>query len=134
MAATNVTKGQKSQPAKPPVIKKAAPKPKAEPGLRKMVVLEEGVLAGMAVNDVFAKQFGFLNKIHAVGKSENGKKVGCGGCSRAAAERAEAFTAVKQAIASMDATRKRQLKDLLRAQQVRLTYKNASNKVVQLTF
>lgn len=128
----------KRQPAPPPAAKKsvpAAPKATAKPvALRKLAVVEESTIAGMAVNAEFLKEFPFLSAIGRTIKSENGKPRGCGGCGRAAQERTAVFTAAKQAFASLDATKKRRLKELLKAQQVRITYMNNSGKVVQLTF
>jgi hypothetical protein len=127
----------KRQPAPPPAAKKpvpAAPKAAKPVALRKLAVIEESTIAGMAVNSEFLKEFPFLSSIGRTIKSENGKPRGCGGCGRAAQERTAVFTAAKQALASLDSTKKRRLKELLKAQQARITYMNNSGKVVQLTF
>lgn len=98
---------------------------------RKLVVIEEGTITSMASNDTFKKEFPFLASLAT--KTAN-KRGGCGGCGRAAAERTAVFTAAKQALAGMDSDKKRRLKELLNAAQVRITYKNNSGKLMQLTF
>jgi len=98
---------------------------------RKLVVVEEGTITSMASNAAFTKEFPFLASLAA---KTAGKKGGCGGCGRAAAERTAVFTAAKQALAGMDSDKKRRLKELLNTTQIRITYKNNSGKLVQLTF
>ena len=95
-----------------------------------LVVVEEGTLVSMAHNAVFLREFPFLASL----ANKVTKKGGCGGCGRAGQERAAIFSAAKQTLAGMDSDKKRKLKELLNAKQIRITYKNASNKVIQLTF
>ena len=122
-------------PTSRPKPKITVPKPAAKPvSLRKLAVIEESTIAGMAMNKAFLAEFPFLASVGRTIRSENGKPKGCGGCGRAAQERSAIFTAAKQAISSMDSTKKRRLKELLNAQQARLTFKNNSGKVIQLTF
>lgn len=99
---------------------------------RKLVVLEEGALLAAALNPAVAAAFPFLSPVARVARSA--PKPGCGRCGRAATERARLFTAAKQAIAGMDATRKRQLKDLLNAHQLRVVYNKPAGGQEVLTF
>lgn len=97
---------------------------------RKLVVIEEGTLTSMAGNAAFLAEFPFLATL--VQKTQ--RRGGCGGCGKAAQERARIFGAAKTALAGLASDKKRRLKELLNAQQVRITYKTPANKVVALTF
>ncbi len=99
---------------------------------RKLVVLEEGTLTGMALNPKIAAAFPFLAPIAALARQ--GQRAGCGSCGRAGQARAETFTKIKRAIAGMDSTKKRQLKDLLNAQQLQVIYKLPTGKQDNLKF
>lgn len=98
---------------------------------RKLVVIEEGTITSMAANAAFTKEFPFLTSLAS---KTGSKQRGCGSCGRAAAERTAVFGAAKQALAGMDSDKKRRLKELLNTSQVRITFKNNSGKLVQLTF
>lgn len=97
---------------------------------KKLVVIEDGALLSMANNAAIIREFPFLSAL----ASRNLGNRGCGRCGRARVERTIAYMSAKIKLAGMDATKKRRLKELLNAQQVRITYRNNSNKVVQLTF
>jgi len=99
---------------------------------RTMVVLEDGLLASLAVNPVFTAEFPVLAPIAKLAKSP--QRAGCGSCGRAGQARTSTYQQVKQALASMDSTKKRKLKDMLNAQSVRIIYKDSRNKAQQLTF
>lgn len=96
-------------------------------GRRKMVVVEEGTLAGMAANAAFTAEFPFLAPLANMGRNP-----GC--CGKAAQERSKVFGAAKVALAGMSAEKKRRLKELLNANNVRVTYRTPTNRVVALTF
>jgi len=110
----------------------AEPVKKVVPLKRKLVVLEEGTLTSMALNPKIAAVFTFLAPIAAL--SRQSPRAGCGSCGRAGQIRAETFTKVKRAIAGMDSTKKRQLKDMLNAQQIQVLYKLPSGKQDNLKF
>ena len=96
---------------------------------RKMVIIEEGTLAGMAANDTFLKEFPILAKIKGATVP-----TGCGGCgARSNAARGQLFTEVKQSLAGMADDRRRLLKRMLNADKVRLTYKSGT-RTLQHTF
>lgn len=101
---------------------------------RKLVVLEESALMNMALNTGLVKEFPFLQSLSRVVRGEVRRSGGCGSCSKASQERSVVFAAAKQTIASMDSSKKRRLKELLNAEQARVTYRNNSGKVIQLTF
>lgn len=107
----------------------AAQKP---PLKRKLVVIEEGTLTSMALNAAIAKEFPVLAPIAKLARSA--PRAGCGTCGRAGQERAVTFQRVKQQLASMDATQKRKLKDLMNASSMRLLYRDNGGKAQQLTF
>lgn len=100
---------------------------------RKMVIIEEGTLTAMALNPTIAKAFPALAGIAKLARGGGGKP-GCGSCGRASQERAKVYQQAKLALAGMDGTRKRQLKDLMNAQSMRLLYKDHAGKAQQLTF
>jgi len=102
-------------------------------GKRPLVVLEDSTLAGMALNAGIVREFPFLSSLGKAVKGDLPRR-GCGSCGGSGGVRAEVFTAAKSTIAGLDGTKKRRLKELLNAQNARVTYKNASGKVVQLTF
>jgi hypothetical protein len=106
----------------------------AENARRKLVVLEDSTLASMALNDAIVKEFPFLAPLGRVVRGGGSRQGGCGSCGRAAQEKANIFASAKQTIAGMASDRKRRLKELLHAEQARVTFRNNSGKIVQLTF
>jgi hypothetical protein len=113
----------------------SAPKPVAKPPAplkRKLVVIEEGTLTGMALNAGIAAAFPVLAPIAKLAKAA--PRAGCGTCGRAGQERAQTFQKVKLALAGMDASQKRKLKDMMNASSMRLLYKDTAGKAQQLTF
>ncbi len=99
-------------------------------GLRELVVIEEGLLASMATNAAYLREFPFLASLGAR-QAKPGK---CGGCGRGNAERSSIFGAAKAAIGGMAAEKKRRLREMLNARHVRVTYINNSKRTIQLTF
>lgn len=104
----------------------------AAPLKRKLVVIEEGTLTSMALNAAISKEFPILAPIAKLARSA--PRAGCGTCGAAGQQRAKTFQAVKLALAGMDATQKRKLKDLMNAQSMRLLYRDNGGKAQQLTF
>ncbi len=99
---------------------------------RKLVVLEDGALTAMALNPELRAEFPALAPLARIAKTT--QRAGCGSCGRAGQEKALVFQQVKQALASMDAAKKRKLKEHLNAQSVRILYRNAMGKPQELTF
>ena len=99
----------------------------------KMVILEEGTLAQMSLNATIAKEFPIFAPIAKIIR-RGGVKAGCGSCNRGNQERAKVFQQVKVAIAGLASDRKRRLKDLANASQMRIVYRDSSGKAQQLTF
>ena len=61
--------------------------------------------------------------------------VHCGACARKRQERQRTEMAkIKSCLAALSADKKRELKQLLNADKIRVTYVNASGQIVQLTF
>jgi hypothetical protein len=59
----------------------------------------------------------------------------CGACARKRQERQRTEMAkIKSCLAALSAEKKRELKQLMNAEKIRVTYVNASGQVVQLTF
>lgn len=103
----------------------------APPAKKKLIVIESGLIAGMARDARFLKEFQFLGSI----AKAQPKKKGCGACARAAGETAALYAAAKRTIAGLDSDKKRKLKDMLNAEKARVTYVNpGSKKVIELTF
>ena len=96
--------------------------------IRKLVVVEESMLMSMSVSKAFVSAFPFLSGLQKL------KKKGCGGCGRAGQAKATALTSAKQTLAGMGSGKKRELKKLLNAEQVRITYKDSGGKIINLTF
>lgn len=100
--------------------------------VKKLVIIEEGLLTSMASNANFLKEFPCLKPIQGVQSAPRG---GCGSCGgrRAGTERSAVYTQVKQNLASMGDDKRRLLKQMLNANQVRLTYKSGS-RIIMHTF
>jgi hypothetical protein len=94
-----------------------------------LVHLEDGVITGLAMNKTFLKEFPFLAGIQQAAKP--GK-----GCNRCGANRQRyaAMLAAKRSFAGLASDKKRRLKELLNTKQVRVTYLDARNKAIVLTF
>lgn len=102
---------------------------KISPPIRKLAVIEEGVLVSMANNQAFLTEFPFLKAL-----ANYGVAASCNTCNNTAnTQKATAFTSAKTVIANMGEDKKRKMKELLNAEKVRLMYKVGS-KVVQHTF
>ena len=106
---------------------------KPSPPIRKLIIIEDGLLSSMASNKQFLSEFPFLKGLQQYAQ---GRQPGCGTCGGAAkvnAAKAVVFTAAKQTLAQMGDSKRRKLKQLLNAEKVRVTYKSGS-KIVQHTF
>ena len=96
----------------------------------KLLIIDEGVLLGMAGNPGFIKEFPFLKSL---AKTHNQKSTGCGRCNRSAQRRVAQINGAKQSIVTMGAERKQRLKKMLNAEKVRVRVANAG-KVSEYTF
>ena len=92
---------------------------------KKRVTIENGLLSTMAANAMFVKEFQFLSRLR---NYKPNKKAGCGSCSRATNTDAAIYNAAKMAIAGMSDAKKRQLKELLKAEQIAIHYTTATGK------
>ena len=99
------------------------------PKQRPLVVIEDSLLQAMATNADIRREFPFL----AAATRAQPRSTGCGSCSRRTATQNAVISRVKQQLAGLDDSKKRRLKDLLNARQVRVTYRHG-NKIRQLTF
>ena len=101
------------------------------PPQKKLVVIEESLIISMANDKRFTKEFPFLSSLATYNGANGG---GCGGCGKgSSSDRAVALTSAKQTLAGMGDNKKRKLKELLNAKQIRITYRMGS-KTVQHTF
>ena len=96
----------------------------------KLVLLSDGLLASMAANEQFRKEFPFITSLQAA----SARRSGCGSCGGANRQRAGVFQAAKKAFAGLDSARKQTLKRLLNAQQARIIYTRDDGRTIQLTF
>lgn len=100
---------------------------------KRLVVLEESVLASMAGNRLFLAEFPFLGQLSRLKGSAS--KPGCGSCRgrQITHQRIAAISTLKQTIAGMGDDKKRRLKELLNTQQVQLRFR-AGNRIIEHTF
>ena len=98
----------------------------------KLLYIDDNVLTSLGNNNVFLRDFPFLRLV----RSANKGKSGCGGCGSGASnkKRAEVYQAVKRNISQLSAGKKNRLKELLKTKQIRVVYRNAGGKTIQLTF
>lgn len=100
------------------------------PPVKKLVVLEDGVLTSMAHSEAFLKEFPFIKTLQGT----KPKKSGCGGCNAAMnARKADEFSRVKAAFASMGDDRKRVLKQMLNTRKIRIIYRDGK-RIQERTF
>lgn len=97
---------------------------------RKLIVIEDGLLSTMAASTAYTNEFPFLKALASV----KNRTSGCGKCGRGNQEQAAVFRAAKAAIAGLSSDRKRKLKELMRAERIRVRYINSSQKQIELTF
>ena len=102
------------------------------PNVRKVVVIERGVLTSMANDQKFLREFPFLSKLRGLLKAE---AVGsCNTCSsgRANSSRVELLQSVKQTIARMGGARLNVMKKLLNTRRIQITY-TQGKRIMQRT-
>jgi len=95
-----------------------------------LLIIDEGVLTGMAGNPNFVKEFPFLRQL---AKAQAKKVGGCGRCNRSAQRRVSQINGIKQSLVTMGAERKQRLKKMLNAEKVRIRVANGG-RVSEYTF
>lgn len=99
--------------------------------MAELVVIEDSTIFSMLRDAKFAGIPCFINKrdIFAAAKS------GCGACARKRQEHQRGEMAkIKSCLAGMSSEKKKEFKQLIDAEKVRIVYVNAGGQVVQLTF
>ena len=96
------------------------------PPVRKLVILEEGLIVGLSNNIQYVKAFPFLN---AVKKLTNARRGGCGKCGVAAKERSSIMQSTKQAVVALSSDKKKELKRLLNAEKIQIKYRTGQKIV-----
>jgi hypothetical protein len=99
---------------------------------RPLAVVEDSTLLSLASNPEAVREFPFLAGLAS--RAAKSAKKSCGSCGRGAAERAAVYGSAKATLAGLTGDKKKRLKELLNAQKVRITYRNSSKRVIQLTF
>lgn len=92
------------------------------------VVLDASRFEQILANPAFLEAFPFMKAA-----AQRAKAKGCK-CSRSTTNKARDINALKVTIAGMPTAKKQQLKTLLGATEVRMTYTNARRLVVEHTF
>jgi hypothetical protein len=95
---------------------------------RKLVVIEDGLLASMASNDAIRAEFPFIANL------QHAKPAGGGCCGHGAAAHRSVFGGVKQTIANLTSAKIARLKELLNAEQLRVTYLDQRGRACTRTF
>lgn len=91
------------------------------PPLRKLVILEEGMIIGLANNQQFLSAFPFLTPLKKLTTARAG---GCGKCGTAAKQRGQLMQSAKMAIIGLGPDKKKQMKRLLNAETVQVRYRS----------
>lgn len=100
-----------------------------------LLVLEDGAIVSMSTSPAFVKEFPFLAAVAASSVTKNGKR--CAPCGRARAAQTATTSVIasaKSALAYMDGTRKRKLKEMLNATRIRVFFRSNTGKLTALTF
>lgn len=97
------------------------------PTAKRMLVIENGLLASMAANQQYLAEFPFLAGL----SRHNSSKAGCGSCGGASAARDLAFSSAKAALANVSEEKKRRLKGMLNAETLRVVYMDGNQKVMR---
>src|SRR5262245_3264398 len=93
----------------------------AVPTKRKLVTLEDSTIIALTLNDKALAAFPFLKPLRQeLQRQRTAPRTGCGRCGSRSPKTASLMQAVKSALAGMDSAKKRELKDLLNAEQVRV--------------
>ena len=88
--------------------------------VRKLVIIEDGMLIGLSNNHQFVKAFPFLAPLATLTKARAG---GCGKCNSAAKRRIQLVNAAKMAVIGLDQSKKDQMKKLMNADRIQVKYR-----------
>ncbi len=91
------------------------------------VILDEGRISKILTNPAFVKAFPFMKAA-----SIAAQKKSC--CRRSTVNKAKDYTALKRVIAGLPKAKKDELKKLLGADEVKMTYLNLKKVKTDLTF
>ncbi len=97
--------------------------------IKKMAVVEMGLLMNMARSPQHVATFPFLAQLQDVMKGTEAGK--CQSCGAAAKARMGAINSVKAAMASMSPEQVQAMKTLLNTQKIRVRYTNGARSVVK---
>jgi hypothetical protein len=111
--------------------------PPPQPQLRHLVVLEDSQLAAMAANPTILHEFPFLGAITRAQTQVQATvtKKRCGKCRGTNQARAQALANVRQIIGGMPSDRKRRMRELLNAKQIRVVWRkpNGAREVLTIS-
>jgi hypothetical protein len=103
----------------------------AAPIRKRIVVIEDAMIASMARDSRFLNAFPFLKRIQAAIEVRAGKR--CGGCGAKNRTRATAFHQVKTTIATLPVEKRNQLKELLNTDSIQIFQKDPkTNKITPI--
>ena len=89
--------------------------------VRKLVIMEDSMIIGLANNRQFITTFPFLSTLTKLTKARAG---GCGKCSSAAKQRIQLLNSAKMAIIGLGQDKKDQMKKLMNAAKIQVKYRS----------
>jgi len=87
--------------------------------VRKLVIMEDGMIIGLSNNHQFVTAFPFLAPLKKLTKARVG---GCGKCNSAAKQRVQLLNSAKMAIIGLGQDKKDQMKKLMNANKIQVKY------------
>ena len=96
------------------------------PPIKKLVILEEGLIIGLSNNAQYVKAFPFLQVVQ---KLTNARTGGCGKCGTASRDRGKVLQSAKQAITALSNDKKSELKRLLNTEKIQIKYRTGQKIV-----
>lgn len=99
------------------------------------ITVDDAVVQRMLGDERFLSEFPFLKMLGGFDDQQaagNGRR--CGKCGRKNRETATRYQHVKRGLADMDGAKKLKLKQLLGAGEVRIVYRDAKERIVNLRF
>ena len=104
----------------------------ADPKLQhKLVLIQDSLLDSMAADVKFSRELPFLKGLLNLPRPAT-----CRSCNRGQAQvvRQQTYASAKRTMAGLPAEKKRKLKELLNAKQIRIIFRNDGGKIIELTF
>lgn len=89
--------------------------------VRKLVIMEDGMIIGLSNNHQFVTAFPFLSPLTKLTKAKAG---GCGKCNSAAKQRVQLLNSAKMAIIGLSQDKKDQMKKLMNADKIQVKYRS----------